>query len=200
MTQPLEDEATGPVHAGPGPGEPVQAGAVHSEPVHAGTASAASTAGLPAPGTTEPWAQVYAPYKDEGRKAKGRLLFAAGGLGLGLVAGLLLGQIEFPSATSSAIADAVESCGVSAEAGINVLDDGRSISMKTSGAESGGAEYADVVCVLDALKMPQSVVSRMGSTRALDGRQSGQWGGFSASWGYHPDNGLDIVVEAIDQK
>lgn len=173
MTQPQEDQTT-----------------------DAGTASAAPSAGLPAPGAvTAAGVQAPGPQKD-----KGRLVFAAGGLGLGLVAGLLLGQIEFPSASGSAIAEAVESCGASASAGISMLDEGRSISMKTSGAESGGAEYADVVCVLESLEMPQSVISRMGSTRALDGRQNGEWDRFSASWGYHPDNGLDIVVEVIDQK
>lgn len=133
------------------------------------------------------------------RKDKGRLLFAAGGLGVGLVAGVLLGQIDFP-ATSQAIPDAVESCEVATAVGINLLDEGQSISMQTAGSESTGAEYAEVTCVLIALETPQSVISRIDSTRALDGRQTGEWGEFSASWGYHPDSGLDIVVETVDKK
>jgi hypothetical protein len=34
----------------------------------------------------------------------------------------------------------------------------------------------------------------MEQTRALDGRQSETWEDFSASWTYHPDNGLDVLI------
>lgn len=49
--------------------------------------------------------------------------------------------------------------------------------------------------ILAALDMPDSVIARMSSTRALDGTQIGEWGDFTASWTYHPDDGLDIIVE-----
>lgn len=57
-----------------------------------------------------------------------------------------------------------------------------------------------MACVLFELKIPDSVVSRIDSTRALDGRQDAKWENYSASWGYHPDSGLDIVVEISDEK
>jgi len=38
------------------------------------------------------------------------------------------------------------------------------------------------------------VISRMSATRALDGMQDGQWEGISASWTYHPDDGLNITL------
>jgi hypothetical protein len=47
--------------------------------------------------------------------------------------------------------------------------------------------------------MPDSIDSRIGSKRALDGRQTATWDGFSASWGYHPDSGLDIVIDLLQK-
>lgn len=143
-----------------------------------------------------PTAPATAPKAELARK---HLVFGAVGVGIGLAAGLLLAQIQLP-AGSNVIADAVESCSAGATEGMSVLDDGRSISMDTEGEEEiSGAPYDDVTCVLGALEAPQSVLERIGTTRALDGRQTGEWDGFSASWGYHPDNGLNIVVELADR-
>ena len=37
-------------------------------------------------------------------------------------------------------------------------------------------------------------VSRLwGETRALDGMQTDSWGGMTARWTYHPDNGMNIT-------
>jgi hypothetical protein len=34
----------------------------------------------------------------------------------------------------------------------------------------------------------------MEGTRALDGRQTQTADGYSYTWSYHPDNGLDIII------
>jgi hypothetical protein len=34
----------------------------------------------------------------------------------------------------------------------------------------------------------------MEKTRALDGRQTASWSFIEASWTYHPDNGLDVII------
>jgi hypothetical protein len=34
----------------------------------------------------------------------------------------------------------------------------------------------------------------MDSTSALNGRQEDSWQEFTASWTYHPDNGIDLIV------
>ncbi len=47
----------------------------------------------------------------------------------------------------------------------------------------------------NALGMPDSVIEKMLSTRALDGRQSQTYNGITVSWTYHPDAGLEIVYE-----
>ena len=176
---------------------------------HADTSAAGSSsnnAGEPTPPTagsaseelrtTTLPAGNLAPKATAGQLRNG-LVFGAVGLVVGLAAGWGLGQLEFPSA-SHAIPDAADTCGVAAAEGISVMDEGSSISMQTAGSESTGASHVDVTCVLVKLKTPESVLSRIDSTRALDGRQTADWDQFSASWGYHPDNGLDIVVEAAD--
>lgn len=136
------------------------------------------------------------------------VVFGVAGAGVGLVLGLVLGVAVIPtlgslvgevvSATQPGeITTAVETCGVESDQFIDVGDEGRSISMQSLGKESAGAAIDDIYCVLNELDTPDSVISRIGSTRALDGRQSGDWPGFSASWGYHPDNGLDIVIDVV---
>ena len=58
-----------------------------------------------------------------------------------------------------------------------------------------GDELEDVVCVFVSVDMPDSVVARIDATLALDGMQSSEWDDYTATWTYHPDNGLFIVVE-----
>ena len=100
---------------------------------------------------------------------------------------------------STAIGDSTQTCDVVDNVWITVGDEGQSISMQSEGEESSGADYIDVLCVLDQLEVPDSVNTRIGNTRALDGRQTATWDDFDASWGYHPDSGLDIVVELSQQ-
>ena len=123
-------------------------------------------------------------------------------LAIGLVAGVV-GSLLVASvaggvgsiAAGSPMADAAATCEVETNPWITVGDEGRSISMQSEGEEAAGANFEDLACVLLELDTPDSVINRIDSTRALDGRQTGTWEDFSASWGYHPDNGLDIVIE-----
>lgn len=77
------------------------------------------------------------------------------------------------------------------------LGDGdHTLVIDSSGEEpaSGSASLTGLTCVLDELETPQSVISKMNRTRALDGMQSATWGDFEASWTYHPDDGLDLII------
>lgn len=132
---------------------------------------------------------------------------------LGMVAGLAIGLVAGISSASptaldasaektpDAIPMAVETCEVVDGKGITVMDGGTSIELQTSGKDTWGtgALFSDVTCVLDELGSPASIQARMKTTRALDGRQSGSWSGFTVSWSYHPDNGLNIIVENKEQ-
>lgn len=134
------------------------------------------------------------------------LRLGATGMGLGLVVGIV-GSLLVASVaggvgslvTTSPMADAAAACEVETNSWIDVGDEGRSISMKSEGEETEGAELSDIVCIFAELDTPDSVINRMDSTRALDGRQTATWDQFSASWGYHPDDGLDIVIEVVDK-
>jgi hypothetical protein len=145
---------------------------------------------------------VPGPPSEAGAPSTRHLAFGVAGIGIGLVVGILIGALARPlftavtaAVTPSPITKAVETCDVADNRWIVVGDDGDSVSLQTEGDETSGADLADVVCVLAELDVPDSVITRMDSTRALDGRQTGEWDDLSASWSYHPSNGLDIVIE-----
>lgn len=72
-----------------------------------------------------------------------------------------------------------------------VLDGGSAVQMSTESF----ASTDDVRCVLTELEAPSATWVKIGNTRALDGRQEDNWPGFKASWTYHPDSGLNILIE-----
>jgi len=54
----------------------------------------------------------------------------------------------------------------------------------------------DLNCAAAIIKMPAFVDAKIGSTRAIDGMQTAQWGKLSAFWNYHPDSGLNITFNS----
>jgi len=62
---------------------------------------------------------------------------------------------------------------------------------------SGTVQPEDLRCYVRELPIPTYVVSRMEKTRALDGQVTQEWDGFEASWTYHPDNGLDVLIREV---
>lgn len=155
------------------------------------------------PGTLNPGPPAGSPRT---AKAINPWLTGLVGLTAGAAIGLAIGfwptpaPVSGPSAgaPNEAISAAVQTCQLTGSTGITLMDGGNSVELETAGKESAGAPYTDVVCVLDGLKMPESVKARIGTTRSLDGMQQGTWPGYAASWNYHPDNGLNIIVEAQD--
>jgi hypothetical protein len=76
-------------------------------------------------------------------------------------------------------------------------DGGNTLIINASGdAIKSIIDVQTVACVLDYLHTPAAVRAHISSTRALDGRQTDSWDGFTAAWTYHPDDGLDITIEA----
>ncbi|WP_454698206.1 hypothetical protein [Arthrobacter humicola] len=57
-----------------------------------------------------------------------------------------------------------------------------------------GLPVAHMACILTAVAVPDSVVSQIDATRALDGMQKASWDKMSATWTYHPDHGLKIIL------
>lgn len=95
---------------------------------------------------------------------------------------------------------AVSACNTSdytIKANASVRDSGASLYIDGN----GGSDFAIYLeaehtnCILKELGAPTSIFDRMGQTRALDGTLEGEWDDLIARWSYHPDNGLDVIVE-----
>lgn len=97
-----------------------------------------------------------------------------------------------PVVRKTALRVAHESCGNVGE--LTDADLTLFLDMAGEDANSGTLDQSDIACVLTALGTPSYVTREMGQTRALDGRLTQSWGAFEASWSYHPDDGLDVLV------
>ena len=92
------------------------------------------------------------------------------------------------------LGEAKNKCAVN-EAAVTVEDDGKTLLFDGSGKEDWGkADTSVLACILEQLKTPQAVIAHMDTTNALAGRQEDSWEGFTASWTYHPDNGMDVII------
>jgi hypothetical protein len=96
---------------------------------------------------------------------------------------------------------AYEACGgaTALEPYLQVADEGTSIVIDGPSDESAGLTDAitGTFCVLEELEVPTFVTTQIENTTSLMGRQEASWDGIEASWSYHPDNGLDLVL--VDQ-
>jgi len=121
------------------------------------------------------------------------------GVSVALLAGCATPAPE-PSSAPSPFKATLKACGMSAYTeGVTLGDGDRSLILDMRGEEEfTGLSYTDTECVLEGLGVPDSTLTLMNTTRALDGRQSDSWADFEATWSYHPDNGLDIVIETIN--
>lgn len=75
-----------------------------------------------------------------------------------------------------------------------VGDGGDSLTLQSEGKEDPGITYNELGCFWTELKVTDAIRSEMESTRALDGKQAGDWGDYHASWSYHPDSGFTMIV------
>ena len=138
------------------------------------------------------------------RNSKRHLWFGLGGIGIGTVIGAsIVGAAvginaavddSRESAKAELIAGAYATCSLDTVDGAELSPDELSITISGAG-KYFGPETSDVYCIGEALGMPDSVTSRMGHTRALDGTQTADWDVFSVSWTYHPDDGLGVIFE-----
>lgn len=80
-----------------------------------------------------------------------------------------------------------------------VGDEGWSLTIGTKGEnDSFGDSYEGLLCVIEAINMPDSTLNRMASTRSLDGTVTDDWDGIRASWNYHPNSGMNLILELRD--
>jgi hypothetical protein len=111
------------------------------------------------------------------------------------IAGLLAATLSGCAAEPTALQKVSEECNLSD--GFWIGDEGKTLSIDMMGEdESAGATINDIICVVNSplIEVPQFVVNSIETTRALDGKQNGDWDDFEAEWSYHPDNGLDLMI------
>ncbi|MDH6464331.1 hypothetical protein M2302_004529 [Micromonospora sp. A200] len=103
-----------------------------------------------------------------------------------------------PTDTKTPFVAAKERCGSASAGGAELGDQGKTLTLHGAGKESSGLSYSMLECYWSALDMSDAVKAEVGATRALDGRQTGDWGDIHASWSYHPDSGLQMVLTLSD--
>lgn len=155
------------------------------------------------------WAQMATPPEPKRRSRAGLWI----GLGAAVIVAAAGGALFLdsrsddgaPAAAASAsstgglgnpLRGAANSCDTQ-KMGTRVEDDGKTLIIDNTGDEDSPSASVDVItlqCLLGALSTPESVKAQMFATRALDGRQEATWDRFSASWSYHPNTGLDLIV------
>lgn len=90
---------------------------------------------------------------------------------------------------------AVDECELNGSDLVVFEDDGATLLIDHKGEEDfRGLTIEKVDCLLDALDIPGSVRQKMGQTRALDGMQTAEWDAITATWTYHPDTGIDLIL------
>jgi len=174
----------------------------------------------PATDPAQPYTPTVAP-EDDTARTKRRWLAAAiiGGVVV-VTAGVLVGIIvtaSQPTALERAAeacngAAALEGSGASAEmqelfegssemrallqGNVVVEDDGKTLVVRTRSTDADplGASTISLECVQVQLEVPTRITESISTTRALDGRQNDQWDDYTAQWGYHPDNGLSLII------
>lgn len=96
-----------------------------------------------------------------------------------------------PSKLEAAVTD----CGLEGNPYASVADDGRSVTLDTTGDTTvQGLDAADLVCVLVAVDVSDEALEAMSSTTVEDGPQTAEWNGISAAWEHRADAGLDVTL------
>ncbi|MGC0252361.1 hypothetical protein [Pseudactinotalea sp. Z1748] len=179
-TEPGE-EGSGRNAQATGPGE------AHAEPeVHRNVARALAAGGTPVAG--------YSVRAEIQARSQRRIRIWVGCVVV-LAVALIGAGAAYWNARPGPLATAYEKCGYEDELGVRLADGGATLLLQTVGEENSiGIDYVGLLCVYGALDMPARITTQIGSTRALDGRVSDSWDRFAATWSYHPNSGLDLMI------
>lgn len=140
---------------------------------------------------------IPAEYREPRRK-KRRWKLGLGMFILGFFSGIIativsvVGLAMLVGGQDQAFAQAVTACKAAPHA--TVASDGSSLEMNTFGKKQPGMSVVTLGCVLQELDAPESLMQRMNTTRAIDGTREETWGSYRATWTYHPNQGLHVVI------
>lgn len=113
-----------------------------------------------------------------------------------VLAGVVLTIALTVAKKDNQFANIKNNCPVTLPATLTVGDKGSSLMLDSAGGSlHQQTDMETLVCVLAAVKTPDAVINRMAHTNALAGQQEASWDGYTAHWTYHPDNGLDLILE-----
>lgn len=129
-----------------------------------------------------------------GQHHRGLLMFLLGFISALLVVAAVVGGLFIARSTAaSGFGNAVDSCharGLHAR----LASDETSLTLEAF-SDSGDSLTTPIFqCVLRKLGAPAAVRERMYATRAIDGTLEETWGSYRATWTYHPDQGLQVVI------
>lgn len=106
---------------------------------------------------------------------------------------------DFEGYSSNKLYDAYYAVdGSSLGTGVMLSSDNRSITVDTKPSDYSASESSILRAIVELneyLDLPDSLLSRMDTTRAIDGTQTATYGDITVTWNYHPDNGLNIIYE-----
>ena len=76
-----------------------------------------------------------------------------------------------------------------------VQDDGQTLVLRGYGTDAPfQLSFTELECFFRAAAMPQYIQEEMLRTRAIDGTVRATFGTITASWTYHPDDGLFVIL------
>lgn len=102
-----------------------------------------------------------------------------------------------PVADSEAdpMATAAQNCDTKKTGFVILSEENRKLIVKgAGGASTPGLDETAMKCVFTTLGVPGALSSRMLATTAEDGRLTGEWPGYTASWSNDANKGLDFTV------
>lgn len=130
------------------------------------------------------------------RSHRGLVMFLLGflvAIVLVLGAAVALYYLRFTGAQN--FSSALDTCHASGSY-VRLAADKSSLTLQAENESGRGLSAPVFRCVLDELDAPASMRQLMLLTRAIDGTQEEQWGLYRATWTYHPDQGLNVVISA----
>lgn len=130
------------------------------------------------------------------RSHRGLVMFLLGFLvAIVLVLGAAVALYYLRFAGAQNFSSALDTCHASGSY-VRLAADKSSLTLQAENESGRGLSVPVFRCVLDELDAPASMHQRMLLTRAIDGTQEEQWGLYRATWTYHPDQGLNVVISA----
>lgn len=129
---------------------------------------------------------------------------------IGLAVGVFVGfccnfavtgvQDLIKSSSATAITVAVSDCNLDGRDGISVSDSNKRLSIDTKGsADESGASTQNAVCLVQALQVPENVLSKLNETKPDDGQtHKEEWDKHEITWEFSADKGIkmDILIKS----